>query len=342
MSCTVYDPSDLGGGRPTRGGSGSTGASSGEGPLGGSTGSTTSQGGLGGGQSSGGTSTGGIGTDPEGGTADGGEDQGGAGLAEGGAPATGGSVGDGGQVTAGGVPGTDGGAGGAPEEGGAGGEPATGGVGGATGGAPTGGQAPMGGSGGVTGGSAPVGGTSTGGMDPGVLFSDDFEDGAGAWTTGSGWSVVVDGSNVYQQASASSSIRASAAGDVGWTDVRFEARVKVLEFTTGSSSNVAALFARYGSTTRYYAVVLIEDGRIAIRKRCCGSSQTTLGTPVNRSITTDTWYDLGIEVEGTTIRALLNGSVVIESNDSDIDAGRIALGTVNTSAVFDDVVVTLP
>ncbi|HTA93243.1 MAG TPA: hypothetical protein VK745_26875 [Polyangiaceae bacterium] len=172
-----------------------------------------------------------------------------------------------------------------------------------------------------------------------TLFSDDFESGnASNWaTTGGTWAIAMDGSNVYEETALSASTLVVSAHAATWTgDQTVTARVKVDMFTTGSSSYVAEILARY-SASGYYALALREDGKVSIRK---GTS--TLNNPADASIVAGTWYTLKFQIVGTTLNAYVNNTLWVTFTDSTYTSGGVALAVENTTAEFDDVVVTSP
>ncbi|MBD0380848.1 right-handed parallel beta-helix repeat-containing protein [Paenibacillus sp. WST5] len=170
------------------------------------------------------------------------------------------------------------------------------------------------------------------------LFIDDFEDGnAIGWTTQNGaWEVVQDGgSYVYQQTSTSEG-RASA-GNSAWTDYSVEAKVNVSNW---NGSNRAYVAGRYKDGNNFYAASLYNSngGKLEIRKKVSGST-TTLATK-DFSLATGTWYNVKLEMTGSTIRMYVNGSLELSATDSSLTSGAIGLIAYKTAAKFDQVVVS--
>jgi hypothetical protein len=257
---------------------------------------------------SGGGSNGGASPSPNGGTA--GERTGGtsgaAGMAVGGGSATAGQM-SGGHAGGGAPPvaGTSSNQGGAGE----GGEAGEGGVGAAPGGGP--------------------------------LVADDFEDGndTGWFATSGDWQVAADGNgHVYRVSRLLDQALFSVIGELSWTDVSLEARVRVLEWGGESSSDLVALFTRFDSPAAHYYVALRADGKLAIRKK--QDTNITLGTPVDLGLQLGVWYLVRFEARGSELRAYLDDQLVVTVNDTALASGRIALGTDNARAEFDDVLVT--
>jgi hypothetical protein len=239
----------------------------------------------------------------------------GGGGAGAGGSGVGGSVGAGGSAAGGGSGGTG--------SGGAGGSTATGGAGGGTGGR--------------------IGGT--GGSVAGTLFFDDFETPHpmvwAANTTGD-WSVVMDGATkVYKQNTLTNNFRVAANGNVAWTDMTIEAKVKVLAFGGQGTSYFAAVYARFRDVDNHYYLALRTDGRLAIRAKV-GGSNSTLGSAFDGPVAPNTWYTVKLEVVGSTLRAYLDGALKGMVTDTSVTSGGIAVGATNATAEFDDVRVTGP
>jgi hypothetical protein len=275
-----------------------------------------------------------------------------------GAGASGGALGTGGVSASGG----SGGALGSSGNGGAGGTFGTSGATGASGAGTNGasgssgnagssGSAGRAGSGGASGsagsagssGSAGANGASGASGTPGAqLFFDDFEANADKWQAlpAEGWSIVTDGTKVYQQGTLDTQARFSAAGNSAWTDQVVEAKVKVLAFTGSSSSYQAAVYARFTPDAHYY-VALQSNGDFKIKK-FSGGNNTSISSAASVDVAVNTWYTVKLEVIGTALKAYLNGTAVLNATDADVTAGGIAVGTKNATAAFDDVKVTAP
>jgi hypothetical protein len=189
-------------------------------------------------------------------------------------------------------------------------------------------------------GTAGGGNAGASGASGSVLFSDDFEDGnSNGWTTSNGtWAIATDGSKVYGQTGTgtASTVLMSRAGSMTWANQIIEAKVKVKAFGGSSTSYFAAIYGRSNGTD-YYALALRQDGKIAIRK-----NTTTLGSAVAAGIAEGIWYTVRLEIVGSTLKAYVNGVLTDTESDTSLAAGGIAVGTVNTTAEFDDVKVTAP
>lgn len=171
-----------------------------------------------------------------------------------------------------------------------------------------------------------------------VLFSDDFENGAGNWATQDGnWSVVSDdGSNVYYQSKATEG--RSWVPNLSWADCSVQARVNVVDF---NGSNRVYVCARYKDGNNFYAASLTNSssgGKLELRKKVNGST-TTLASKTYR-LKTGAWYDVKIEVRGSQINMYVNDELQLTATDTSLSAGSVGLIAYKALAKFDDVVVT--
>jgi hypothetical protein len=170
-----------------------------------------------------------------------------------------------------------------------------------------------------------------------TVFSDDFNDGdASGWSKSGGtWSVLTDGSGVFNQASAGSELARQFAGQTTWTDYQVQARVKPTGF--GSSTGLVGLAARSTSSTKMYRLALLGSGRAELQA-VNGSQITAIGS-ASLAISTGTWYTLRIETSGSTVRGFVNGTQVGSGSNSLAASGRVGLVTAYAGASFDDVTV---
>jgi hypothetical protein len=178
---------------------------------------------------------------------------------------------------------------------------------------------------------------------PPALISDDFEDGnADGWTEQAGnWSVVPEYSSyrVIYSGSSPSTRRSyyNGASSSNWDDYAIQTRVML------ESGQYAMVMARYQDSNHYYFMTVRSNGDVEIKRYASGS--TTLGTCSSSStpscdIALDTWYTATLEVDGSTVRAYIDGTPVLTATDTTFITGTVALGSSQGTAQFDDVVVT--
>ncbi|GAA0448619.1 hypothetical protein Aca07nite_72410 [Actinoplanes capillaceus] len=170
-----------------------------------------------------------------------------------------------------------------------------------------------------------------------TLFSADFESGStSGWSKSGGtWSVVSDGTQVFQQSDSTNTRARQFAGTTSWTNYSVQAKVKATAFS--STSGVVALTARAAGATKMYRLSLTGANRVQL-ETMNGSSVTVLGS-LSQTISASTFYTLKLTVNGTTISGSVNGTSVGSATDSTITAGRIGLLTEYAAGRFDDVLV---
>jgi len=114
-------------------------------------------------------------------------------------------------------------------------------------------------------------------------------------------------------------------GDAEWRDCSVEALVRPLSFDES-----AGLVFRY-RTNRHHAVLLMEQGkriRLAVKqvleKSFCRVAYHELGA-VDFPYDTKTWYKLRVENEGATIRAYVDGRLLITAQNDEIPSGKVGV-----------------
>ncbi|NEE03386.1 hypothetical protein [Phytoactinopolyspora halotolerans] len=173
-----------------------------------------------------------------------------------------------------------------------------------------------------------------------TYFNDDFEAGdATRWTPLDGsWSVVDDGAGgkVYQQGeSRPDQASYAVAGDGGWGDYNLAAEITPGDLGAGA----AGLIARYQDGSNYYAA-RVSDDQLELTKTVDGVQSTLESAPID--LVDAPGLLLEIEVRSDYVKVYVNHNLVVSSQDSALDAGRVGLGTWNAAAAFDDVRVSKP
>jgi hypothetical protein len=167
-------------------------------------------------------------------------------------------------------------------------------------------------------------------------FTDDFEDGntAGWSKSGGSWSVVTDGNKVLRQADARAALARQFAGDSAATDYTVRARVKALTLTGATAS--AGIAARAGGAHQFDRLVL-APGAVRLEE-VRGSAVTVLGS-LKLASAASGWHTLRLEVSGSRVRGLVDGSPVGDAA-AKLAKGRFGVLTTTAAAEFDDVTVT--
>lgn len=172
-------------------------------------------------------------------------------------------------------------------------------------------------------------------VQAGGWTQDSFENGDAQWTSTSGsWSVVQDQGNAVYYQSGKSEGR-SSAGDAEWSNYAIAADVKVVDFNGSTRTYVAG---RYADANNYYAASLYNSsgGKLEIRKKVNGST-TTLATKSDYKLAVDTWYNVKLEMNGSSINMYVNGVLELSATDTDMTKGSAGLVTLKSLVMYDNV-----
>ncbi|OAS21225.1 family 16 glycoside hydrolase [Paenibacillus oryzisoli] len=172
------------------------------------------------------------------------------------------------------------------------------------------------------------------------LFSDNFDDGDSVgWTQVLGtWSIITDGINKLLAANSNSGEYVISTGNTSWANYAVQSRIKMT--SEGSGSSGAGLVFRYqNGNNMYYFQLNRASNQLKILKKQSGT-WTTLGT-VSQTLSLDTWYLAKILINGSSIKGYLNGEEKISLTDTALGNGAIGFRSYNTSALFDDMLVTM-
>src|SRR5262245_14405108 len=145
-----------------------------------------------------------------------------------------------------------------------------------------------------------------------VLFSDNFEDGnTNGWSKSNGtWTVVTDGSLAMRQSATGVDARARA-GLTTWTNYSVQARAKALSFN--GTSRYVSLIARAINSNHFYYVALQNNNQLLLVRRD-GDTSATLASR-SFTVTTNTFYTLRLDVQGSSLTAFVNGTQQLSAND---------------------------
>ncbi len=172
-------------------------------------------------------------------------------------------------------------------------------------------------------------------------FNDDFESGTSNWSSLGGsaaWTTTVSGSDTSFRGTVSgrNDSGRQAAGDVAWTDYTFEADVVTTSIVRRGDG--PALLARVVDSNNYY--VFRFDNRRWVIEAVVGGSVTKLAQSNRTTLSTGTVYTLRVDVEGSSLRFYVNGSLVTSATDTSFSSGQVGVGVYGATAEFDDVAVT--
>lgn len=146
-----------------------------------------------------------------------------------------------------------------------------------------------------------------------TLFQSDFSKGMDGWTIGRGQWEVVDGA--LRQTGSGEDARA-LAGDPGWSDYTLTLKARKL----GGNEGFLVLFGMPGADSEvksWWNLGGWGNGMHAIQSPGIPEQQKDGRIENNR------WYDIKVELDGTTVRAYLDGQLVQSgSRPSEKDAQR--------------------
>ncbi|WP_304516348.1 alpha/beta fold hydrolase [Cohnella sp. CFH 77786] len=168
-------------------------------------------------------------------------------------------------------------------------------------------------------------------------FGDDFENGAGQWTsvagTASDWSVAAEGAgHVYSQSSATGQ-HVVSAGQAAWTDYQVSADVKR---TSGSE---AAIVGRMAANNRYYQLHVDGTYWAVFKNDQNAWTELARGTYATN---TSNYNRLMMKFVGNRIQVYIDGQfrgTATDTSATPLAAGKIGLRTYFGSAKYDNVLV---
>ncbi|HEY0686232.1 MAG TPA: hypothetical protein VGD45_28080 [Steroidobacter sp.] len=125
------------------------------------------------------------------------------------------------------------------------------------------------------------------------------------------------------------------------TDQIIRARLRATQFN--GADRWIGLIGRYVDAQNYYYLTLRNSNQISLRKLTNGVI-TTLDTSATPPVTVNTWYDLRLDIVGTTLRAYMNGVLMLEATDQTAPhpAGPAGVAAYKTAAEADDFLVVQP
>jgi hypothetical protein len=111
-------------------------------------------------------------------------------------------------------------------------------------------------------------------------------------------------------------------------------RVRMRATAFNGADRWFGVIGRFVDARNYYYLTVRSNNSISLRK-LTNDAITTLDTAA-LNVSLNTWYDLRLEIIGTSLRAYVNNQLVLEATDSTHAAGRVGLGSFRTAAEADD------
>jgi len=145
-----------------------------------------------------------------------------------------------------------------------------------------------------------------------VLFGPD--------STGGPWWRVFKGDwrgagGVYRQTGLDTDVRATG-GDAEWTDYTLSLKARKLG---GSEGFLIMFHVKDDNNWFWWNLGGWGNVRHAIEK-CSGGGKSIIGPQVPGSIDTGRWYDIRIELKGSRIKCYLDGELITEAVDSELES----------------------
>ncbi len=141
---------------------------------------------------------------------------------------------------------------------------------------------------------------------------------------------------VFTQPSTSGGAHAYTGPIVGNQSIRV--RMRATEFN--GADRWFGVLGRFVDASNYYYLTVRSNNSISLKK-LTNDAVTTLDT-APMTVSLNTWYDLRLEIVGTSLRGYVNNRLVLEATDSTHAAGRFGLGSYRAAAEADDFKVIQP
>lgn len=117
-------------------------------------------------------------------------------------------------------------------------------------------------------------------------------------------------------------------------------RVRMRATAVNGADRWFGVIGRFVDASNYYYVTVRSNNSVSLRKLTNDAIATLDTAPMTVSL--NTWYDLRLEIVGTSLRAYVNNQLLLEATDSTHATGRFGLGSFRTAAEADDFKATQP
>lgn len=164
---------------------------------------------------------------------------------------------------------------------------------------------------------------------------------ADRWSTALGtWSEALGPNDVQRLVQTDQSGDARAITLVPAHNQIVQARVTANSFATGTGVRWVGLLARYTNAGNFYYVTLRSDNTISLRKLVNGAIQVLDTAPFTASVGTS--YSLRLEAIENSLRAYVNGTLLLEASDTTHTTGTYGAAMYKAAATYDDFIVWEP
>jgi hypothetical protein len=155
-------------------------------------------------------------------------------------------------------------------------------------------------------------------------------------SAGSAFSITQSGTSrvLRQTETASTATHTALLTASNWANQAVQADVRATAFN--GADRWLGLATRYADASNYYYVTLRSSGSVSLKRMRNGAFQTLASAPV--TVTVNRVYRLRLESVGTRHRVFVDGTPLLDVDDTTLPSGRAALLTYRTAAEFDNVV----
>lgn len=154
------------------------------------------------------------------------------------------------------------------------------------------------------------------------------------------WSASLDANNNQRLVQQDLSGDARAVALVQAQDQIVQAQATATSFASGTGSRWFGLMARYIDANNYYYVTLRSDQTISLRKLVNGAIHVLDSAPL--TVAAGTTYAIRLEAVGSSLRAYVNGNLVLEASDTTHARGRYGPVMYKAAATYADVLTWEP
>ena len=127
---------------------------------------------------------------------------------------------------------------------------------------------------------------------------------------------------------------ARAVSLVPTSDQILQVRTTATQFAPGTGSRWFGVTVRYTDAANYYYVTLRSDNTISLRKLVNGTIHILDAAPL--TVPVGTTFTLRLEAIGSSLRAYVNGRLLLEAKDSTHARGSYGAAMYKASATCED------
>jgi hypothetical protein len=180
-----------------------------------------------------------------------------------------------------------------------------------------------------------------------ALFSDNFDDHApgstpDGWSTSAGsYSVVRDGTPMYQVDINKAAARFAYAGIPATRDMTVQSTLKVARYYGNHVANVGVV-GRYVDAANTYVFYWTHAGDVWRLGKYVGGTWTTLASSASAPLGVGKAVTVRLVVSGSSLAGYVDGVLKVSATDSSLSSGKAGLYGWSVKSKFDDFSVSSP